>query len=153
MMIKRFLLFIAVILMVSCSTEDGSKIPSITPSKIELSTAHPEGFFQFMEGDYPMYEFRINYKKNGTEVSKRITKDILSKAQTVVELSDGNKATIYCKNGILQKIEFDFMTLSKIQTGKYKVQLTKNTTRQMPEAISFGFSVPDGISTIAITFK
>ena len=152
-MIKRFLLFIAVILMVSCSTEDGSKIPSITPSKIELSTAHPEGFFQFMEGDYPMYEFRINYKKNGTEVSKRITKDILSKAQTVVELSDGNKATIYCKNGILQKIEFDFMTLSKIQTGKYKVQLTKNTTRQMPEAISFGFSVPDGISTIAITFK
>lgn len=153
MMIKRFLLFIAVILMVSCSTEDGSKIPSITPSKIELSTAHPEGFFQFMEGDYPMYEFRINYKKNGTEVSKRITKDILSKAQTVVELSDGNKATIYCKNGILQKIEFDFMTISKIQTGKYKVQLTKNTIHQMPEAISFGFSVPDGISTIAITFK
>lgn len=152
-MIKRFLLFIAVILMVSCSTEDGSKIPSITPSKIELSTAHPEGFFQFMEGDYPMYEFRINYKKNGTEVSKRITKDILSKAQTVVELSDGNKATIYCKNGILQKIEFDFMTISKIQTGKYKVQLTKNTIHQMPEAISFGFSVPDGISTIAITFK
>ena len=49
MMIKRFLLFIAVILMVSCSNEDRNKIPGITPNKIELSTAHPEGFFQFME--------------------------------------------------------------------------------------------------------
>ena len=153
MMIKRFLQFIAVILMVSCSNEDRNKIPSITPSKIELSTAHPEALFQFMEGDYPMYEFRINYKKNGTEVSKRITKDILSKEQTVVELSDGNKATIYCNNGILQKIEFDFMTISKVQTGKYKVLLNKNSIQQVPVAISFGFSVPDGISNIAITFK
>ena len=153
MMIKRFLLFIAVILMVSCSNEDGSKIPGITPNKIELSTAHPEGFFQFMEGDYAMYEFRIDYGKNDTEVSKRITKEILSKEQTVVELSDGNKATIYCKNGILQKIEFDFMTISKVQTGKYKVQLTKNTTPQTPEALFFGFAAPDGMSTIAITFK
>ena len=153
MMIKRFLLFIAVILMVSCSNEDNSKIPGITPSKIELSTAHPEGFFQFMEGDYAMYDFRIDYGKNDTEVSKRITKEILSKEQTVVELSDGNKATIYCKNGILQKIEFDFMTISKVQTGKYKVQLTKNTTPQTPEALFFGFAAPDGMSTIAITFK
>ena len=48
MMIKRFLLFIAVIFMVSCSNEDRNKIPSITPNKIELSTAHPEGFFQFI---------------------------------------------------------------------------------------------------------
>ena len=153
MMIKRFLLFIAVILMVSCSNEDNSKIPGITPSQIELSTAHPEALFQFIEGDYPMYEFRIDYGKNNTEVSKRITKEILSKEQTVVELSDGNKATIYCKNGILQKIEFDFMTISKVQTGKYKVQLNKNSIQQVPVAISFGFSVPDGMSTIGITFK
>lgn len=153
MMIKRILLFIAVIIMVSCSDEDRNRIPNITPSKIELSTAHPEGFFLFMEGDYAMYEFRIDYGKNDTEVSKRITKEILSKEQTVVELSDGNKATIYCKNGILQKIEFDFMTISKVQTGKYKVQLNKNSIQQVPVAISFGFSVPDGISTIGITFK
>ena len=139
--------------MVSCSNEDGSKIPSITPSKIELSTTHPEGFFQFMEGDYAMYEFRIDYGKNDTEVSKRITKEILSKEQTVVELSDGNKATVYCKNGILQKIEFDFMTISKVQTGKYKVQLNKNSIQQVPVAIFFGFSAPDGMPTIGITFK
>ena len=100
-----------------------------------------------------MYEFRIDYGKNDTEVSKRITKEILSKEQTVVELSDGNKATIYCKNGILQEIEFDFMTISKVQTGKYKVQLNKNSIQQVPVAISFGFSVPDGMSTIGITFK
>ena len=153
MMIKRFLLFIAVILMISCSNEDNSKIPGITPSEIELSTAHPEALFQFIEGDYAMYDFRIDYGKIDTEVSKRITKEILSKEQTVVELSDGNKATIYCKNGILQKIEFDFMTISKVQTGKYKVQLNKNSIQQVPVAISFGFSVPDGISNIAITFK
>ena len=153
MMIKRFLLFIAVILMVSCSNEDNSKIPGITPSQIELSTAHPEGLFQFIEGDYAMYDFRIDYGKIDTEVSKRITKEILSKEQTVVELSDGNKATIYCRNGILQKIDFDFMTISKVQTGKYKVQLNKNSIQQMPAAISFGFRVPDGISTIGITFK
>ena len=153
MMIKRFLLFIAVILMVSCSNEDNSKIPGITPSKIELSTAHPEGFFQFMEGDYAMYEFRIDYGKNNTEVSKRITKEILSKEQTVVELSDGNKATIYCKNGILQKIEFDFMTISKVQTGKYKVQLNKNSIQQVPIGIFFGFSAPEGMPTMGITFK
>ena len=100
-----------------------------------------------------MYEFRINYGKIDTEVSKRITKEILSKEQTVVELSDGNKATIYCKNGILQKIEFDFMTISKVQTGKYKVQLNKNSIQQVPVAIFFGFSAPDGMSTIGITFK
>jgi hypothetical protein len=153
MMIKRFLLFIAVILMVSCSNEDNSKIPGITPSEIELSTAHPEALFQFIEGDYAMYEFRINYGKIDTEVSKRITKDILSKAQTVVELSDGNKATIYCKNGILQKIEFDFMTISKVQTGKYKVQLNKNSIQQVPIGIFFGFSAPEGMPTMGITFK
>ena len=153
MMIKRFLLFIAVILMVSCSNEDGSKIPGITPNKIELSTAHPEGFFQFIEGDYAMYDFRIDYGKIDTEVSQRITKEILSKAQTVVELSDGNKATIYCKNGILQKIEFDFMTISKVQTGKYKVQLNKNSIQQVPIGIFFGFSAPEGMPTMGITFK
>ena len=153
MMIKRCLLFIAVFIMISCSNEDRSKIPNIIPSEIELSAAHPEAFFQFVEGDYTMYEFRIIYEKNGTEVSERITKDILSKEQTVVELSDGNKATVYCKNGILQKIEFDFMTISKVQTGKYKVQLNKNSIQQMPGAIFFGFSVPDGISNVVITFK
>ena len=153
MMIKRFLLFIAVILMVSCSNEDNSKIPGITPSQIELSTAHPEALFQFIEGDYAMYEFRIDYGKIDTEVSQRITKEILSKAQTVVELSDGNKATIYCKNGILQKIEFDFMTISKVQTGKYKVQLNKNSIQQVPIGIFFGFSAPEGMPTMGITFK
>lgn len=152
MIIKRFLLFIVIIIMVSCSNEDRSKIPNIIPSKIELSNAHPESLFQFMEGDYTMYEFRINYEKNGTEISKKITKEILSTEQTVVELSDGNKATIYCENGILQKIEFDFMTISKVQIGKYKVQLNKNRMQQVPVAISFGFSVPDGISTVGITF-
>ena len=63
------------------------------------------------------------------------------------------EAIIYCKNGILQEIEFDFMTISKVQTGKYKVQLNKNSIQQVPVAIFFGFSVPDGMSNIAITFK
>lgn len=63
------------------------------------------------------------------------------------------EAIIYCKNGILQEIEFDFMIIRKLQTGKYKVQLNKNSIRQMPKAITFVFYVPDGISTVVITFK
>lgn len=153
MMIKRLLLFIAVIIMVSCSNEDRNRIPNIIPSEIVLSSVNPEASFQFMEDDYTMYGFRIDYGKNDTIVSERITKEILSKEQTVIDLSDGNKATIYCKNSILQKIEFDFMTISKVQTGKYKVQLNKNSIQQVPVFISFGFSVPDGISTVGITFK
>lgn len=63
------------------------------------------------------------------------------------------EAIIYCKNGILQKIEFDFMTIRKLQTEKYKVQLNKNSIRKMPKAITFEFNVLDGISTVVITFK
>ena len=63
------------------------------------------------------------------------------------------EAIIYCKNGILQEIEFDFMIIRKLQTGKYKVQLNKNSIRQIPNAITFEFYVPDGISTVVITFK
>ena len=63
------------------------------------------------------------------------------------------EAIIYCKNGILQEFEFDFMTIRKVQTGKYKVQLNKNSIRQIPNAITFEFYVPDGISTVVITFK
>ena len=63
------------------------------------------------------------------------------------------EAILYCKNGILQEREFDFMTIRKVQTGKYKVQLNKNCIRKMPKAITFGFNVPDGISTVVITFK
>lgn len=63
------------------------------------------------------------------------------------------EATIYCKNGILQEIEFDFMTIGKVQTGKYKVQLNKNSIRQMPKAVTFEFNILDGISTVIITFN
>lgn len=63
------------------------------------------------------------------------------------------EAIIYCKNGILQEIEFDFMIMRKLQTGKYKVRLNKNSIRKMPKAITFVFYVPDGISTVIITFK
>ncbi|WP_291281308.1 hypothetical protein [Fusobacterium sp.] len=83
----------------------------------------------------------------------RITKEIMSKEVTVVELSDGSKATFHCRNRILVKIDFGFMTISKIQRGKYKVQLNKNIDIRQPIAISFGFSVPDGISTVVVTLK
>ena len=63
------------------------------------------------------------------------------------------EAIIYCKNGILQEIEFDFMTIGKVQTGKYKVQLNKNSIRQIPKAVTFEFNILDGISTVIITFN
>ena len=45
------------------------------------------------------------------------------------------------------------MTIRKVQTGKYKVQLNKNSIRKMPKAVTFVFNVLDGISTVVITFK
>lgn len=63
------------------------------------------------------------------------------------------EAIIYCKNGILQEFEFDYMTIRKVQTEKYKVQLNKNSIRQMPKAITFEFNILDGISTVIITFN
>lgn len=45
------------------------------------------------------------------------------------------------------------MIIRKLQTGKYKVQLNKNSIRQIPNAITFEFNVPDGISTVVITFN
>lgn len=45
------------------------------------------------------------------------------------------------------------MIIRKLQTGKYKVQLNKNSIRKMPKAITFVFNVLDGISTVVITFK
>ena len=71
----------------------------------------------------------------------------------ILQLILEKEAIIYCKYGILQEIAFDFMIIRKLQTGKYKVQLNKNSIQQVPVAISFGFSAPDGMSTIGITFK
>ena len=45
------------------------------------------------------------------------------------------------------------MIIRKLQTGKYKVQLNKNSIRKMPKAVTFEFNVLDGISTVIITFK
>ena len=45
------------------------------------------------------------------------------------------------------------MTIRKVQTEKYKVQLNKNSIRKMPKAVTFEFNIPDGISTVVITFN
>ena len=151
---EKFLLLIAVVvLMLSCSKEDGSKIPGIIREHVELSTAHPVAYSHFQKDDYPMYEFRLSYGKNDTEVLERITKDILSKEQSIVKLSNGENATFYCKNNELHKIDFDFMTISKVQSGKYEVQLTKKANQSVPKVISFGFIAPNGISSIVISFR
>lgn len=145
---KYLLLCIAIILMFSCSNEERNRLPSITPSHIDLSPEHPEAYFQIACGDYNMSGFIIVGQEE-----YRITKEIMSKEVTVVELSDGSKATFHCRNRILVKIDFGFMTISKIQRGKYKVQLNKNIDIRQPIAISFGFSVPGGISTVVVTLK
>ena len=145
---KYLLLYITIILMFSCSNEERNRLPSITPSHIDLSLEHPEAYFQIACGDYNMYGFIFVGQEE-----YRITKEIMSKEVPVVELSDGSKATFHCRNRILVKIDFGFMAISKIQRGKYKVQLNKNIDMRQPIAISFGFSVPDGISTVVVTLK
>ena len=83
----------------------------------------------------------------------RITKEIMSKEVTVVELSDGSKATFHCRNRILVKIDFGFMTISKIQRGKYKVQLNKNIDIRQPMSHFLWIQCSDGISTVVVTLK
>ena len=117
--------------MFSCSNEERNRLPSITPSHIDLSPEHPEAYFQIACGDYNMYGFIIVGQEE-----YRIAKEIMSKEITVVELPDGSKATFHCRNRILVKIDFGFMTISKIQRGKYKVQLNKNI--DIKEVIRYG---------------
>ncbi|MCR5312240.1 MAG: hypothetical protein K6E54_01080 [Bacteroidaceae bacterium] len=151
---KSFLLLIVIVLTFSCSDKEDSKIIAINPGLIELSDDLQESYFQLAEGDYPMYGFSINYDLDGkNEVSYNIAREILASEQTVIELSDRNKATFYCQDGKLQKLEFDFMTICKVEKGKYKVQLHKNGNHKLPYIIDFGFNVPDGISTVAVLIK
>jgi hypothetical protein len=83
-----------IVLTFSCSDKEDSKIIAINPGLIELSDDLQESYFQLAEGDYPMYGYRINYGLDGKkEVSYNITREILASEQTVIELSDGNKAT------------------------------------------------------------
>lgn len=100
-----------------------------------------------------MYEFRLSFGKNDTKVLERITKDILSKEQSIVKLSNGDSATFYCKNNELQKIDFDFMTIRKVQSGKYEVQLTKKANQSVPKIISFGFIAADGFFLLLSLLK
>lgn len=100
--------------MFSCSNEERNRLPSITPSHIDLSLEHPEAYFQIACGDYNMYGFIIVGQEE-----YRITKEIMSKEVTVVELSDGSKATFHCRNRILVKIDFGFMTIYGAQNETY----------------------------------
>ena len=43
--------------MFSCSNEERNRLPSITPSHIDLSLEYPEAYFQIACGDYNMYGF------------------------------------------------------------------------------------------------
>ena len=83
--------------MFSCSNEERNRLPSITPSHIDLSPEHPEAYFQIACGDYNMYGFII--------------------------------------------------------VGQEEYRMNKNIDIRQPIAISFGFSVPDGISTVVVTLK
>lgn len=139
--------------MFSCSNNENSRIPGIIPSHIELSATHPETSFQFIDGDYPMCGFRIDYGENNSAAEINITDEIISKEQTVLKLANDDKVTLHCNGGVLEKIEFSFMTIYKVQKGKYNVQLKKDATQQLPLAITLGFLGEDGVATAIITFK
>ena len=64
--------------MFSCSNEERNRLPSITPSHIDLSLEHPEASFQIACGDYNMYGFIIVGQEE-----YRITKEIMSTEVTV----------------------------------------------------------------------
>lgn len=154
MKISHLLLIIALILMSACNSDDiVDRIVPINPNFIELSAEQPESYFQFSTGDYPMCVFDIHYDEKAEPFTVKITKEITQNEQYAVALPDGSKAMLYCKNGEIEKITFGFMTLSKVEKGKYKVQYNQNTNQQIPSSIDFGFMGPDGVSGVFITFK
>lgn len=131
----------------SCFDETRNRLPSINPGQIELSATRPEAYFQVSPRDYDMFSFRID------DQEYRITKELRKREIAVIHLSDGYKATLYCKKSRLNKIDLGFMTIEKMKKGLYKVQLVKNIDIKTPAGIDFGFISSDGISIAVITFE
>lgn len=138
----------------SCKFEDRDDLPSIFQESMEISEESPETYFLVGPKDYDMWGFRLVKKNKNDEYENnediRISKEIKSKAISVVNVSSDEKATIYCENGKLKKIVFNFITVEKTGKGKYSVKLNNKPSTQDIIIYDFAFASSDGISSAAI---
>ena len=139
---------------ISCDFKEEDRLPSIFQESMEVSEEKPETYFKVGPYDYEMWGFRLVKKNKNDEYDNnediRISKEIKSKAISVVNVSNDEKATIYCENGILKKIEFNFITVEKTGKGKYSVKLNDKPSTQDIIIYDFAFASSDGISSAAI---
>lgn len=138
----------------SCKFEDRDDLPSIFQENMEISEESPETYFLVGPKDYDMWGFRLVKKNKNDEYENnediRISKEIKSKAISVVNVSSDEKATIYCENGKLKKIVFNFITVEKTGKGKYTVKLNKKPSTQNIIIYDFAFANSDGVSSATI---
>lgn len=156
-MLKKLSLLLycaAITFCISCKFEDRDDLPSIFQENMEISEESPETYFLVGPKDYDMWGFRLVKKNKNDEYENnediRISKEIKSKAISVVNVSSDEKATIYCENGKLKKIVFNFITVEKTGKGKYTVKLNKKPSTQNIIIYDFAFANSDGISPATI---
>ncbi len=145
---------VAITFCMSCKFEDRDDLPSIFQENMEISEESPETYFLVGPKDYDMWGFRLVKKNKNDEYENnediRISKEIKSKAISVVNVSSDEKATIYCENGKLKKIVFNSITVEKTGKGKYSVKLNNKPSTQDIIIYDFAFASSDGISSAAI---
>jgi hypothetical protein len=154
--IKYIAFVIAILLMSACSKDEiNNGLIAIRPSTINLSAEQPVSYFQLAKGDYDIEGFCISYNvmEEPISISISISKANRKKEQFTIDMPDGNEAKFFCKNGVVQKIDLGFITLSKIAYGKYKIQYYANAQQKKPFSMTIGVAVPEGVSTVNIFFK
>ena len=157
-MLKKLSLLLccaAITFCISCKFEDRDIPPTIFQENMEVSEEKSETYFRVGPRDYDMGWIRIFSKdekqnENATDKDIAITKEITNKEATVIEISEDEKATIYCENGRLKKIAFNFITVEKTEKGTYSVKLNKNTSTQKIFVYDFAFANSHGVSSAKI---
>lgn len=140
---------------ISCDFEERDIPPTIFQENMEVSEEKSETYFKVGPRDYDMGWIRIfskDEKQNENVIDKdiAITKEITNKEETEIEISEGEKAIIYCEKGKIKKIVFNSITVEKTGNGKYSVKLNKKPSAQKIFIYAFAFANSDGVSSAAI---
>ncbi len=139
---------------ISCDFKEEDRLPSIFQESMEVSEEKPETYIEVGPYDYDMWGFRLIKKNKNDEYENNeyvpISKEMKSKAASVVNVSDDEEAIVFCENGKLKKIAFNFITVEKTEKSTYSVKLNKNTSTQKIFVYDFAFANSHGVSSAAI---
>jgi hypothetical protein len=145
----------AITFCISCKFEDRDDLPSIFQENMEISEESPETYFMVGPRDYDMGWIRIStidekQSENVIDKDIAITKEITNKEETEIEISEDEKAIIYCEKGKIKKIVFNSITVEKTGNGKYSVKFNKKPSTQKIFIYAFAFANSDGVSSAKI---